>query len=498
MENSQDNNPNNIIINPGNNPPNQAPAPTPMSVPAAPNQPPTYINQGPENAPETMTLAPEKKKKSCLGRILLIILLLIILVPTGLVYATEIGKLNIGLDKYYNRYGLEKLWKGMPIYPPLALAEVIKKEQIVSGVHFSGQLKISGSILNQISTAKKKTQPKNTKGQVLGESTSQSIIEMSLSGDIIPPDKSKAELSTNFGQKLSKIYFNDKTKITAQTITSNNKLYIKFSDSFLTPGLAQNKWQEIDYNQYMIYLKSVSSDDANKEFLQDVKKSIKSYQRTITVVNQVPVYQYRVVLDKNILKSQLGIDFTSDPIIEISIGKNDHLIYQLKFSGEGGNAQAMTKEELMINFSDYNKPVVISTPNEKDVEKHSFESLVINFITNGAINTQTKNQNSSASRDATRKTDLASISAALKLYHQDNGQYPIAATNERTDSANSVLASALVDKYLSSIPKDPQTPDHYYGYKSDGESFQLSCILENTSDSAGKKVGNLFLYIMTK
>ena len=99
--------------------------------------------------------------------------------------------------------------------------------------------------------------------------------------------------------------------------------------------------------------------------------------------------------------------------------------------------------------------------------------------------------------DETRKKDLANLKNALEKYFTDKAGYPLAITKIKTSDQNNVLIQALVPNYLSQIPDDPLAPKYYYSYKSDGQSFELTCVLEDKSDNAGKITGDYNVYTVT-
>lgn len=100
--------------------------------------------------------------------------------------------------------------------------------------------------------------------------------------------------------------------------------------------------------------------------------------------------------------------------------------------------------------------------------------------------------------DQTRKTDLETIQKALVNYFANNGSYPkTEGAVVKTSDKESPLAQALVPTYLTVLPDDPLAPQYYYGYQSDGANFELTCILEDTSDPAGTKINNYYLYKLT-
>lgn len=98
--------------------------------------------------------------------------------------------------------------------------------------------------------------------------------------------------------------------------------------------------------------------------------------------------------------------------------------------------------------------------------------------------------------DTTRKTDLANLKTALKKYYQANQTYPTAAVIQKTSDANNALTT-LAPTFIAQIPVDPMSPTNYYGYKSDGKTFELTSILEDRTDPAGIQTGNFFIYKVT-
>lgn len=99
--------------------------------------------------------------------------------------------------------------------------------------------------------------------------------------------------------------------------------------------------------------------------------------------------------------------------------------------------------------------------------------------------------------DETRKKDLANISKALKNYFLAKSKYPLAPETIKTSDKTSVLAVELAPTYIESLPQDPLSPDFYYGYKSDGQSFELTAVLEDKSDPSGVLTGKYNIYKIT-
>lgn len=99
--------------------------------------------------------------------------------------------------------------------------------------------------------------------------------------------------------------------------------------------------------------------------------------------------------------------------------------------------------------------------------------------------------------DSQRKTDLDSIKNALNSYFQTNSEYPVASQTVKTNESDNILVQKLVPAYLTSLPVDPSDPQYYYGYKSDGTTFELTSVLEDTTDPAGIQAGQYYLYKVT-
>lgn len=112
-------------------------------------------------------------------------------------------------------------------------------------------------------------------------------------------------------------------------------------------------------------------------------------------------------------------------------------------------------------------------------------------------------------RDARRKNDLKTIQAALVLYFQEKGTYPVAGDGSYslswTDPTGGGLAQALIGGgYITQIRRDPlnvlgSTPEEtfYYAYRPSGlSSYTLYANLENNSDPerSGPYEGGLYDY----
>jgi len=96
------------------------------------------------------------------------------------------------------------------------------------------------------------------------------------------------------------------------------------------------------------------------------------------------------------------------------------------------------------------------------------------------------------SRDSRRKQDLANISKALDVYYNDYGVYP---TSSMTGAIEGCAAGGAVicnwgdpwmddngTLYMSALPQDPVSKQHYYYQQIDASKYYLFAHLENELD----------------
>lgn len=96
-------------------------------------------------------------------------------------------------------------------------------------------------------------------------------------------------------------------------------------------------------------------------------------------------------------------------------------------------------------------------------------------------------------RDEQRISDLDSISLMLWHYKEKNGIYPT--SGSVVDLSKDKVVASLIESANNGkkIPTDP-TGKYYYGYKSDGETYELSAVLEDKNDKRCVVEGNFCIY----
>jgi len=123
--------------------------------------------------------------------------------------------------------------------------------------------------------------------------------------------------------------------------------------------------------------------------------------------------------------------------------------------------------------------------------------------TPSAVNNSISNQNivspsAAAARDNRRKSDLNQLQLALEMYYNTKGSYPV--SEQTSMSTQEGFLNELVSEgIIASVPQDPKAGEGwYYGYRSDGKSYELSARLENTSDPACQMTSSGYcLYFIT-
>lgn len=154
--------------------------------------------------------------------------------------------------------------------------------------------------------------------------------------------------------------------------------------------------------------------------------------------------------------------------LELWLARDTHLPMQIKARlTEGASVISVT-----ANVTVADRPVVIMAPD-------------------GAVDPGTV----ALTADQRRKSDLKQVAAALEKYQQTTGSYPIAATPERLDQTDALVVTTLVPSYIGVMPSDP-TSGRYYGYISNGLTYELSAVLDDANDSQGVKAGARTLYVV--
>jgi hypothetical protein len=215
--------------------------------------------------------------------------------------------------------------------------------------------------------------------------------------------------------------------------------------------------------------------------------------------NGEPVYRYQVNIKIGSLLENIGVkdEMVNSITGEIDISKKDQLIRYMELTITPSISSAITRIDLKLAISDYNSTETLTTPeNATAVGATATQPAATTPTTTPATTTPTVSADLLA-RDTQRKADLKSIETALASYYAKYGRYPNSSNQEiQTRTRGNVLSRDLVPTYLASLPVDPLSDKYYYGYKSDGSSYELNAVLGNSSDSEGTMTGSINLYII--
>lgn len=103
-------------------------------------------------------------------------------------------------------------------------------------------------------------------------------------------------------------------------------------------------------------------------------------------------------------------------------------------------------------------------------------------------------------RDNDRINDIMAISLALEQYANNHGgQYPQTVSAEKiSDETSNVFQILKAGGYFLQLINDPLPDKFYYGYNSDGQSYEITAVLENQSGGRCVIEGNYCLYKFKK
>ncbi|MEI6144507.1 MAG: hypothetical protein WCP91_02830, partial [Candidatus Berkelbacteria bacterium] len=283
----------------------------------------------------------------------------------------------------------------------------------------------------------------------------------------------------NIGLKSSK-----SSDSSIKLVYSKNKMYLSTSSDINYDTKAKGGWVSFDLNKF-------GSDAPGSAFwgskFSGSDFSLVGSRGNSETVNGIRCFHYsgKATIGSALESFGLGNNSVSSLDADYWLGANDHLIHKLTMKIIPGSQSAVARIDVTLNFSDYGN------------SSADFLVPATSLPYTGITAVATADLTTAKGRDTKRKTDLASIAKALESSRGATGKYPVAQVSEKIAASAGTLYASLVPTYLTILPIDPKSPTNYYGYKSDGSSYTLTCVLEDTTDTSGKMVGSVFLYSLS-
>jgi hypothetical protein len=361
--------------------------------------------------------------------------------------------------------GIEHWW-GLSNRAPTALAQSASAMSETDSYHIDGEITI------ELISPNASVQPSfnGRFSQDISGNQSRIATEWTLTADKMDEDI------------LGPILAEGKT-VQAEMVTSGDELYLRIIDSnnptwLLTTqdSLSSIGLQSFEWVNLILALAANATGERSGGATIDNTRS-KGYQFSLDA---------QALSD--LFAPNLPINSVSAATGEAMLGSGDKLLRELKLTADFTSGNTSGNLNTNLQFSSYNQPTVIEIPTAST----PLDTTLNDWLTgNGLVISDTPK-----GRDAIRKYDLNRIAVALAEYATQTKPfgYPVeSAPVDITDSQNLDVALA---PYLAKLPQDPSSPEYYYGYQSDGQSFKLTAVLENKTDEQGISQGNYTLFVI--
>lgn len=422
---------------------------TPSVPPPAPLKPPTPPPPKKEPIMDVSQIESSihggRKSKKWL--IILIIIILFLATPVVLVYLTESGKVDWGIDKLYAKTPISQLFGGISADAKIALTKSLAATGQIKAFSFQasdGTQTSHGTILNN-----------NDYQFIFGSD----------------------EVKIEYRRIGDEIYY------TVNPITMRWAKIASTDPEFQISDVLNMYFYISPYKILEIALEHADSSSFRDQITSD-KLSI--YK--INFESQSSKAKDQEILEK------LTTNQPIDPLygvgkVQITLSiDSDYILKKASIELENNSKEAISTD---FNIS---KTTVIQKPKIEESD-----------ALNNAVSDSQKQ-----ARDARRRSDLNEISLALQTYLDDNPEKTIPKTTlgQTSDDApptlaeaekaeilslgvsGNILEEALTPGYISTLPKDPST-EYYYSYISNGNHFRLYAISESSSDeNCAEKVGS--------
>ena len=500
----------------GQNPPDQIPTPGIPSQDAAASTPQVFTTQVQSPQDAMIDSTGKKSRKPILFLLLAFFLILLLTGLGGLTYAVAYEKIklenNPDLQKKISYFVMELPF--MPKTPKYLLAKSALAHQDITKQSFDISMAIDSADLSsslglanldvQAKGAFDYSDPKNVFGNLELFVTKDFNIELRKKDEMLYFKLNKLPSflfaflginSASLDPILNKWVAYDTTPLDTEARTRIqkdrevdplseefiDKNFEKFLDEEVLSKMRIEKDEEEGHAVYKIAL------DADSVLIDHLGKKIEenSRQKSNYVYPQSNTGETDKLSDfVKRLRWEIFIDkesyFTRKVIVSIDLeydssdGLGTFYMGSLINPAQGKNN---AKIALAAKFDKFGEAVIVESP-QNTITIEEFTDLLskaINEIYGGAF-TSTQERFGQAN-DATRKSHLAQLRAALEMYRADCGNYP-SELSDMTHSAGSENCQyqSNVGSYIMIIPMDPDGSSYYY--QAAGESYSLCANLE--------------------
>lgn len=394
---------------------------------------------------------------SSIGKFVFAMLIIAMLTFIGTVWADDQGIWSTGISHKVSFLKLSSLWNGLSALPSVASTQMDSALKQVDRFSFSGQFKGYSQGSDPVSC-----------GALSGIECLNKIDQLSLS-KTFNLKTVQNNLSFSFDATLSSENLKGEYRIVNGDLYESAGVSQTTSSADSPAQASQSSW----YKQGKAPLINLGLVNG---YL--VKKIAQSSFLARENLNGQDVYHFKTSIDgadvplvASLISDQLASEWQgANGPMDIWVSRKTHLPVRVELFLKQISGQ---KQQIGLDLiADSNKQVSeISVPE-------------------GAVDV-----NNVVSPDQQRKTDLQKIAAALEQYFKANGVYPVASSVENASSAESALQLKLIPSYIDAIPGDPAT-GKYYGYTSDGYTYELSAVLDSSSDPEGVNSGSKTMYLV--
>lgn len=429
-----------------------APVPNPTSVPQSHPASPAISPTMPVNSETVSTISPSDNsimpnpdKHSSVGKFVGVLVLLIFLVAIGFmgfVYADDNGIYTSGISAKTSKLPLSSLWGGLSAIPQTASEQIAATSS--DHFHYTGSIKGWGSVENFTTVTQNTSDPFMYSG------------------------------SFNFAANGTDLLFNYQISSGSNNLTTEyrNVAGIPYFGTNISAGdNSQLTWSKAD-TDFKSSAKALGGQLASLVS----KSSFIGHEK----LNSGDTYHFKTSVGSSDLEMISGYPALSEwenasGVVDIWVSRKSHIVQRFRIG--------------LSNATDVSKTITMEANINSVVEK-------IEAPADFSGEKVGSNMTTTKTNDQLRKEDIAKVQVALNKYFSDRASYPIAATIENLSEPKSVLNSALVPLYLDNMPRDP-VGVHYYGYKSDGKDYELTAVLDDSTDPEGMQVGAVFIIKIT-